>query len=165
MAPGAVFQGFVVFLAIIVHAVADEKDEKDVLQHKLEETFVTADTNKDGLLSREETVALAKSENPELANDASFLQDMNDDFDYADHDKSGTWSKAEFLDLVNAQERDEQQAGIEDQAEIDEQAETEEHTGSDEYATDEYDEEHEKVEDDAADGLDGEDAVDEDEYA
>eukprot|EP00927_Polykrikos_kofoidii_P052734 TRINITY_DN46677_c0_g1_i1.p1 TRINITY_DN46677_c0_g1~~TRINITY_DN46677_c0_g1_i1.p1 ORF type:complete len:170 (-),score=55.97 TRINITY_DN46677_c0_g1_i1:211-720(-) len=76
--------------------------------------FMASDIDKDGQLSRDEALAFAKVENPDIADDPSFVDEVKSDFDNFDSDKSGTLSMPEFIELVNSAEEDEAEQEEED---------------------------------------------------
>eukprot|EP00927_Polykrikos_kofoidii_P075579 TRINITY_DN71879_c0_g1_i1.p2 TRINITY_DN71879_c0_g1~~TRINITY_DN71879_c0_g1_i1.p2 ORF type:complete len:128 (+),score=43.38 TRINITY_DN71879_c0_g1_i1:41-424(+) len=91
---------------------ARDAEDMEIFEH----TFYVSDTNKDGALSREEAVAMAKAENPQAAERVSFLSDVNAEFDEFDADKSGSLSQAEFVELLRSaqEEADEHDEGEDD---------------------------------------------------
>eukprot|EP00927_Polykrikos_kofoidii_P004321 TRINITY_DN11709_c0_g1_i1.p1 TRINITY_DN11709_c0_g1~~TRINITY_DN11709_c0_g1_i1.p1 ORF type:complete len:166 (-),score=59.46 TRINITY_DN11709_c0_g1_i1:50-547(-) len=147
------------FVLVTCTASASEEEHVDVRsdeQTLSDKTFAAGDTNQDGQLSRMEAVSFAKSENPDLANDTSFIQEVNEDVDYFDHDNSGSLSKAEFFELFKSDQEEESDGEEEEDGEEEDGEEEEDEDDADEEEDSEYEENDGKHPEDSADEDDAE---------
>eukprot|EP00927_Polykrikos_kofoidii_P068419 TRINITY_DN63795_c0_g1_i1.p2 TRINITY_DN63795_c0_g1~~TRINITY_DN63795_c0_g1_i1.p2 ORF type:complete len:168 (-),score=45.32 TRINITY_DN63795_c0_g1_i1:164-667(-) len=122
---GMFFTLLTLLAATIRGELISEKTKADLL----EDGFLTVDLDSDDQLSLQELVSYAKSEIPDVASDAGFVQDVRGEFAKFDHDKSGTLSKAEFLEMLSSQQLEDEVEEGDDEEKDDEEADDEEDDG------------------------------------
>eukprot|EP00927_Polykrikos_kofoidii_P034551 TRINITY_DN2929_c0_g2_i1.p1 TRINITY_DN2929_c0_g2~~TRINITY_DN2929_c0_g2_i1.p1 ORF type:complete len:138 (+),score=43.38 TRINITY_DN2929_c0_g2_i1:64-477(+) len=84
----------------------DAGDEESVEMQLMEASFTAGDADSNGKLSREEALALAKSQNEEGGDDPEFANDVLRDFDEFDSDRDNQLTLAEFVEMLDSFTKD-----------------------------------------------------------
>eukprot|EP00927_Polykrikos_kofoidii_P071566 TRINITY_DN67825_c0_g1_i1.p1 TRINITY_DN67825_c0_g1~~TRINITY_DN67825_c0_g1_i1.p1 ORF type:complete len:171 (+),score=50.11 TRINITY_DN67825_c0_g1_i1:52-564(+) len=77
-------------------------DDESVEMQLMEASFTAGDADGNGKLSREEALALAKSQNPTGGDDPEFVKDVLRDFEEYDSDRDNELTLAEFVEMLDS---------------------------------------------------------------